>query len=390
MSRGPANGPAEEGLPPVRALAMLFGDGHGEVAERIFGGIGQRIFEGREPEPSGFVRRLLARFVLRLMRRTTREDVRSGQDGRSATVYRNRILEKSGHPYTATLLQPTSGDNAFLVTGGDPMNAIYMMLCPEVRSSARMWDFFLLDSVQSRDVQIRFARETRVTHDLASGLLRQGRAVRIKAFASGIGLSVLLVCDRLLRDGHDPRLLRAVIADRDPDHALKTVSLIEKLPRLRAHLDRTGDSPHGIAVQTEDIFQSLPPVRKSRPFDVVTAIGIFEYFTGFTCRTSVGRLSGKDPEAKPDATDLARILAAQMAPGGCLVVNSSRDAPAAQILEVFGKRFHYRSPKNMRQLAATAGLTPQGTPLAGNIYDVMVFKKPDPAAGGQGSATFDF
>lgn len=356
----------------MAALSILYGEGREEASREIVDGLIQQIFDGPERKPLTGIRRGLTGFVFWLMHNTTRKEIHTGAEGNSTTRYRNRILERTGHPYTDTLLRP--GDTtATLVEGGDPMNAIYMMLCPRVAQRAGLWDRLLLDSVPSRDVQVRFVWETRLTHELASLRLRRGEPVRIKAFAAGIGLSVLLACERLLREGHDPKLLRAVISDRDTAHRAKTLQLISKLPLLRDQLDSSGTADHGILVRAEDIFAPSRPVEK--PFHVVTAVGILEYFSGHTYTTTEHRLGETLSVAKPDAEDVMQVVAAQTAPGGHLIANAHREAAATRILEVFGKRFRYRKLENLRTLAATAGYVPIGTSFSGNVYDVEVFEK---------------
>ncbi len=362
-------------LSPMLALAALYGDGHEEATQELIDGLSWQIFEGPERQPLKGLRRALTGFVFWLMQKTTREEVRSGPGGREVIAYRNRILEWTAHPYTATLLEPSNNETAFLVEGGDPMNAIYMLLSPEVHRRAGLWDRLLLDSVPSRDVQVRFSWETRLTHELATRRLLRGEPVRIKAFAAGTGLSVIVAVDRLLRDGHDPKLIRAVISDRDHAHSKKTIQLIGKLPRLRGLIDPDGDAPTGIFAHAEDIFQPTSGSDQEKPFHVVTAVGILEYFTGHTYTTTEERLSGISPSGHPDAEDVLRAVASQTAPGGHLIVNTHREAAATRILEVFGKRFCYRKPEDLQALASAAGFTAVGSWLSGNVYDVGVFHK---------------
>ncbi|MEX1118198.1 MAG: hypothetical protein WEB60_05325 [Terrimicrobiaceae bacterium] len=362
-------------MTPMQAMATLYGDGHEDASRELVDGLGWQIFEGPERRPLGGLRRAMTGFVFWLMQRTTREEVRTQADGKKVVAYRNRILERTGHPYTVTLLQPARSETAFLVEGGDPMNAIYMLLCPEVYRKAGLWDRLLLDSVPSRDVQVRFFWETRLTHEWATQRLKQGKPVRIKAFAAGTGLSVILVCDRLLRDGHDPRLIRAVISDRDPAHNKKTIQLIKKLPRLRDLVDQDGSANFGLFAQAEDIFQPSADAEREKPYDVVTAVGILEYFTGHTYKMTEERLGEVAPTGQPAAGDLILAVAKATAPGGHLIANTHRESAATRILEVFGKRFRYRKPENLQSLAATAGFKPVGTPHSGNVYDVAVFEK---------------
>lgn len=359
----------------MQAMAVLYGEGREEASRELVDGISWQIFEGPERKPLGGLRRKMTGFVFWLMNKTTREEVRTEPDGRKIAGFRNRILERSGHPYTMTLLQPSRGETAFLVEGGDPMNAIYMLLSPEVHRSVGLWDRLLLDSVPSRDVQVRFVWETRLTHELASARLKRGEPVRIKAFAAGTGLSVILACDRLIRDGHDPKLIRAVISDRDSAHCKKTIQLIEKLPRLRDLIDRTGNAASGLFAQAEDIFQPSPVAENEEPYHVATAVGILEYFTGHSYATTEERLGESTPSGKPDAEDLLQAVAKETAPGGHLIANTHRHSAATRILEVFGKRFRYRKPENLQTLAATPGFTPVGTRFSGNVYDIVVLEK---------------
>jgi len=363
------------GLRPMQAMAVLYGEGNVEASRELVDGLSWQIFEGPERKPLTGLRRAMTGFVFWLMQKTTREDMRTGPDGKTVVAYRNRILEYTKHPYTSTLLQPSNGDTAFLVEGGDPMNAIYMLLSPEVHRSAGLWDRLLLDSVPSRDVQIRFAWETRLTYEFAAQRLKRGEPVRIKAFAAGTGLSVILTCDRLLRDGHDPKLIRAVISDRDIAHCNKTIRLIEKLPRLRELIDRTGDAASGIFARAEDIFQEPSTAEREQPYHVVTAVGILEYFVGHTYTTTEERLGEGTPSGSPNAEDLLRAVANATAAGGHLIMNTHRESVATRILEVFGKRFRYRTPANLAALAASAGFKSIGTRFSGNVYDALVFEK---------------
>jgi len=356
----------------MKALSILYGEGEEDASREIVDGLIQQIFEGPERKPLAGIRRKLVGFVFWFLNKTTRKEIHTRTDGNPYTIFRNRVLERSTHSYTKTLLRP--GDTtAGLVEGGNPMNAIYMMLCPRVARSARIWDTLLLDSVPSRDVQVRFAWETRLTHELASRRLKRGEPVRIKAFAAGTGLSVILVCERLLREGHDPKLIRAVISDRDPAHSSKTFQLIAKMPLLRDQIDRSGEATHGIFAKAEDIFQAA--ALAETPFHVVTVVGIMEYFPGHTYATSAERLNEPAPAAKPNGEDILKIVASQTGTGNHLIMNTHREGPATRILEVFGKRFCYRRPENLRALAATAGFLPTGTSFSGNVYDVEVFEK---------------
>jgi hypothetical protein len=57
------------------------------------------------------------------------------------------------------------------------------------------------------------------------------------------------------------------------------------------------------------------------------------------------------------------------------VINSYRNDPSTRILELFGKRFDYRRPENLRTLLAEEGFRPVQIVGSGNIYDVKVYVK---------------
>lgn len=359
-------------LTPMDALLALYGEGDVETARAIVASLSRRIFEGAPPEPSGLVRRTLARGVLHLMQRTTRTERRIGPDGAPMVFYRNSILEGSNHPYAATLLEPSRADTSNFVEGGDPMNAVYMMLAPEVRRNATLWDSIMLDSVQARDVQWRLVVETRMTRDMASARLQSGQPVRLKAAAAGTGLSMILVLDRLLSEGHDPSQITAVIGDREEANTRKTLRLLEKLPSTKPHLAGTGSG--SISVQVEDLLRPS----EETPADVVTLVGILEYFPGGTATTTEKLRGEPPPQESIEAADIVRGISRLTAPGGSLLVNTYRLEPAARILENFGKRFRYRGRPEMQKLLATAGFVPAGLHASANIFDVEVFRKDAP------------
>ena len=109
------------------------------------------------------------------------------------------------------------------------MNGPYMMLSPEIRKNGGLWDRIFFDSIQSKDVQVRFIHETQATYTAAKRVLDRGESVRIKAVAAGTGLSLILVYDKLIRDGYDPKSITAVITDRDPANTEKSNRLLGKL-----------------------------------------------------------------------------------------------------------------------------------------------------------------
>ncbi len=362
-------------LAPMEALVALYGEGDTETARAIVASLSHRIFHHDPPAPSGAVRRGLAHFALWLMRKTTHAQKQIGPDGALMVTYRNAILEGADHPYAITLLEPSRADTSSFVEGGDPMNAVYMMLVPEIRRNANLWDSIMLDSVQARDVQWRLVWETRMTHELAARRLKEDRPVRLKAAAAGTGLSMILVLNRLLEEGHNPDLITAVIGDREEANVRKAVRLMEKLPSLKPLL-ATEPGARGIFAGVEDLLAPLSagPLPAS---DVVTLVGILEYFHGHTA-TTTEELSGEAaPEGAVEAAALVRAIGQLTAPDGSLVVNTYRLGAAAQILETFGKKFRYRGRPEMEQLLAHGGFTPDNRFTSGNIFDVEVFRKAD-------------
>ncbi len=350
----------------MQAVEILYGEGQEETARSIIGSISARVFDTPPPSPSNIFRRGLARGVWHLMRGTTRTETRPGHDGQPVVVFRNRILERSGHSYAATLLEPSRADTQDFVEGGDPMNALYMMLSPEIRRNAGLWDHIILDSVQARDVQWRFYWETRCHHELAKARLARGGAVRLKAVAAGTGLSMVLVLDRLLREGHDPALINATIADREEANVTKARRLLGKLEST-SHLLET----ERVRAHTEDLL--VPSVDTGN--DVVTVMGILEYFPGHTFTTTEEHFGQSAPEGPPHAEELVRNIAGMTAPGGSLLTNTFRRLGAVRIMEVFGKKFRYRGRPEMQRLLATAGFTPAGRHYRGNVFDVEIFRK---------------
>ena len=351
---------------PMEAVAALYGEGRDATARAIIASLGASVFDAAPPRPSNLVRRGLARLVWHLMRGTTRRETRPGPDEQPVVVFRNRILERSGHPYAATLLGSSRADTQNFVEGGDPMNALYMMLAPEIRRGAGTWDHIMLDSVQARDVQLRFVWETRYSHDLAAARLARGEPVRLKAVAAGTGLSMVLVLDRLLHEGHDPALLEVTIADREAANVAKAARLLGKLEATRPLLE---------AGRVRTLAEDLLAPTDDRPNDVVTVMGILEYFPGHTSSTTERHRGHPEPEGPPHAEDLVRNVAAMTVAGGSLVTNTLRLISAVRIMEVFGKNFRYRGRPEMQRLLATGGFTPAGRHHSGNIFDVEVYTK---------------
>lgn len=359
----------------MEAVVALYGKGDDEAARAIVASLSRRVFDARPPRPSNLIRRGLGLFAFRLMERTTHAHTRTGPDGRPVVFYSNRILENSRHPYAATLLEPSRADTSFFVEGGDPMNALYMMLVPEIRANADRWDHIMLDAVQSRDCQWRFVWETRMTHALAARRLKLGEPVRLKAAAAGTGLSMIVVLDRLIREGHDPRLITAAVTDREGANVEKALRLLEKLPSTHPHIALHANSPSGIFLHVEDLLHPTTKTKHEMPFDVLTLVGLLEYFPGFTFTTTEEHMGLPRPEGPPGAADLVRNIGAMTAEGGFLVVNTFRHKSAIRTMEVFGKRFRYRRREEMQELLATGGFYTTGQYVSANIFDVEIYAK---------------
>ncbi len=355
-------------LRPMEAVAALY---HGEdpaLSEAILADLSQRVFQGPDVVPAGPAQRFAARLSLRLLQATTR----THKSGASGVVYRNRLLERSGHPYAWALLNSTSEATANLVEGGDPMNGPYLMLAPAIKANSNRWDGLFFNSVQGKDVQWRFILETRATYEAAQAILDNGRPVRLKAVAAGTGLSLIMVYDRLVRDGCDPTRITALITDRDAANTRKTKHLLAKLATSGGNRF-TCSNGYGIAARTEDVLAGS--VHETEAFDIVTAVGILEYFEGTTTGTTRERLGFPAAADAPDDQALTARISAMTAPGGKLVINTYRNHASIRILEIFGKRFAFRGPAELTSLLGQHGFLPFRWAGSGHIYDVGIFVK---------------
>ncbi len=362
-------------LKPMEAVSALFSTEKPEVSIAVFNSLSQAIFEENETRPAGTFKRLLSRLSHRLLKRTTTATQGEDAHGNESTVFRNALLERSDHAYAKSLLGSLKAENASLVEGGDPMNAQYMMIPPAIRKNGELWDRLYFDSVQGRDVQLRFILETRATYEWAKRLLEAGSPVRMKAVAAGTGLSMILTYDKLIAAGYPSELITALITDRDSAN-------IEKGRRLLSNLPSTKDRPLcmvegcGISAESEDIFGSTHEgdAIVPQPYDIVTAIGIFEYFQGVTLTTTEQRHGQPTPQDIYSAIDLAHRLKSMTAADGHLIVNTYRDDPSARILEIFGRKFDYRSRAHLSTLLSHADFHPSELIGSGHVYDVEVFK----------------
>ena len=365
-----------QNLKPMDAVAALYSDEHHELSEKIVASLSRAIFDKGEIRPAGRMQRTFARVSYRVLQRTTTFCNGKDETGSEVTVFSNPLLEWSKHPYARSLLASSRSETASLVDGGDPMNGNYMMLAPEIRMNGGLWDRLFLDSVQGKDVRLRLALETRATYEAAKHWIERDEPVRLKAVAAGTGLSMILAYDRLVRDGYNPDLITAIITDRDGANIAKANRLLHKLATTRGRMGSLGRG-YGISAETEDIFAESRNVGTAcmAQYDVLTAIGILEYFNGFTYATTEQRLKLEPPVESATAQDLAMRLYEMTTERASLIVNTYRDDASTRILELFGRRFDYRRRENLRSLLASVNFRSAQLVGSGNIYDVEVYEK---------------
>src|SRR5205814_1775177 len=195
----------------------------------IVASLSREIFSGNEMRPAGWVQRTLARVSYRALQWTTTSSKPEDKPGSPGPVFSNNLMERSRHPYARSLLASSRSETATLMEGGDPMNSNYVMIAPEIRMNGGLWDRLFLDSVQGKDVRLRMILETRATYETARCWLEQEKPVRLKAVAAGTGLSMILVYNRLIRDGYHPDLVTATITDREEANIAKANRLMDKL-----------------------------------------------------------------------------------------------------------------------------------------------------------------
>lgn len=357
------------------AVALLYSEGQIDLANAIVSSLSRAIFGKGEPSPAGLIQRALARVTCRVLKWTTTRHEANHEEGGPA-AYRNRLMERSKHPYAQSLLGSSKKETELLVEGGDPMNGPYMLISPEIRKACTVWDKLFLNTVQGRDVQLRLIWETAATYDVASRRLESGRPVKMKALAAGTGLSMILAYDLLLRDGHDPAKITVRITDREPANTAKTTRLLAKLAAARGWKLGAGDEA-GISALAEDAFQDASTAENQNggKYDVVTAIGILEYLQGFTCDTTERRHGLHEPEETATALHLAAKIGAMTADDASLIVNTYRPHASTRLLELFGRRFDYRERVHLNELLATANFRPARLAGSGVIYDVKVYEK---------------
>jgi len=360
---------------PMEAVEALYCKDQDELSEEIVASLSRTIFGASETRPAGWVQRTLARVSYRVLQWTTTSSKPADAPGSEVEVFSNKLMERSRHPYARALLGSSRSETASLVEGGDPMNGNYMMLAPEIRMNGGLWDRLFLDSVQGKDVRLRMALETRATYETARRWLEQEKPVRLKAVAAGTGLSMILVYDRLIRDGYHPRLLTVTITDWEKANIAKANRLMDKLATTRERKHDLGTG-FGISAETEDIFAEYQKgAACSAPYDVVTAIGILEYFQGFSYCTTEQRLKLKTQVEAPTAQDLVKRLYDMTTDCASLIVNTCRDDASTRILELFGRKFDYRNREGLRSLLTSADFRRVRLVGSGNIYDVEIYEK---------------
>ncbi len=353
------------------AVAALYSADQNELSEAIIDSLSHAVFQREPGAAAGLARRLMARASYLLLKCTTsRRPAPEREDG--THIYHSPILKNSRHPYADSLLGSSSKSLEALVEGGDPMNGPYMMIVPEIRQASTLWDRIFFNSVQSSDVQLRFIWETQATFESAKRHLEKTGAVRIKALAAGTGLSMILVYDRLMREGFDPAKITVIITDRDPSNTGKTARLLAKLPTTRDRIARA-ENPCGITARTEDIFAD--GADGGQKYDVVTAVGILEYLQGFTCETTEQRHNLHEPEEEATAHHLVERFDEITTKDSTLIINTYRPHSSTRILELFGKKFDYRNKEDLAALLATANFHAARVVGSGNIYDVKVYEK---------------
>ena len=357
------------------AVVALHSAGNEALSVAMIASLSRAVFGGSTMEPARLGQRLFSRLSYRLLQCTTAERTKSDKTG-EATAFHNPILERTGHPYARALLASSSGDLEALVEGGDPMNGPYMMIIPEVLQSSTALDRVFLNSVQGKDVQLRFICETLASYAAAKLRLERGESVRMKAVAAGTGLSLIVVYDRLIADGFDPEKITVQITDRDAANTQKTRQILAKIPStLRRTSERETEGK--ISAETEDIFVEKSGESGScqRAYDVVTAVGILEYFQGCTLVTTEQMLGLPELAESPSAGDLIARLSATTNLGGALIINTYRPDASTRILELFGKRFDYRDRAKLRELMAMKNFGNARLIGSGNIYDLEVYEK---------------
>jgi hypothetical protein len=358
---------------PMDAVIALYSDSDEELSEAIIASLSRAIFGGGVGQPAGPAKRAMARVSYQILKWTTTRRRATGEDYEGG-AFHNPILMWSGHPYARALLDSSCRETECLVEGGDPMNGPYMMICPEILKVSEVWDRLFLDSVQSRDVQLRFIWETQATYEAVKSRLENGGVVRLKAIAAGTGLSMIVAYDRLMRDGYDPARIIFRITDREKANIEKTNRILAKLCSTRGRTPGA-ECEGGISAGIEDIFEGEQDTTQVAKYDVVTAVGILEYLQGCSFDTTERCLNLQEPEEAATAPVLAARLDTMTTDSATLIVNTFRSHGCTRILELFGRRFDYRNMENLSALLAPAHFRNPRLVGSGNMYDVVVYEK---------------
>src|SRR6476620_7865172 len=109
-------------LRPMEAAKALYSNNHHELSEEIVASLSHAIFSGCDIKPAGKVQRILARVSYRILQWTTTSSQGRDESGTKVTVFRNPLMERTGHPYARLLLASSRSETAALIEGGDPMN----------------------------------------------------------------------------------------------------------------------------------------------------------------------------------------------------------------------------------------------------------------------------
>lgn len=359
-------------LQPLDAVLALYSHEHHQSSEAIVASLSKVIFSEKDKRAAGRLRRTFARAFYQILQWTTTSEEDDAETGSRGTVFNNKILDRCKHGFAASLMGSSKQENAAFMEG-DPMNGHYMMIAPELRLNGGLWDRVFFDSVQGKDLQLRLAWETRATYEAAKSWLEKGEPVRLKAVAAGTGLSMILTYDRLIREGFNPELITALITDREEANIEKATRLLDKLSTTKGN-KFTRENGYGISAETEDIFAEHGAEGPAQ-YDVVTAMGILEYFRGSSYHTTEERLNLPPPVESETAHDLAMRLSNMTANRAKLIINTYKNEASTRILELFGRRFSYRSRENLRSLLASANFRPSRLMGSGNIYDVEVYEK---------------
>ena len=140
---------------PMDAVSALYSDGSHELSEAIIASLSRTVFGGGPAASAGMIQRAMARLAYRILKWTTTAR-RTDYEDRHAGAFSNPLLQQTGHPYARAFLDSSSREAESLVEGGDPMNGPYMMLSPEILKASNIWDRIFMNSVQCKDVQLRF------------------------------------------------------------------------------------------------------------------------------------------------------------------------------------------------------------------------------------------